>query len=987
MEVEVIKKRLALALGLVLALAGAASAQIATGNIYGVVRDQSGALMPGANATITSDVGTRSTVSGADGSFRFINLNRGDYTVTVSLSGFATSSRKVRVTTGENVELEFGLRVSGVAETVEVQAETPLVDSKKRGTATTMTTEELQQVPSARDPWGVLKNVPGVLLDRVNIAGNENGQQASAAGKGSTTDDKMWNLDGLVVTDMSATGASPTYFDFDAFQEISVTTGGADLAVQAGGIGINMTTKRGTNAFHGGVRMFFAHDDLSSGNVPDSMKNDPRLQGSDKADHISQISDYGFDFGGPIVKDKLWFYGSYGKQDIRLTRLTQTADKTLLPSYNGKLNWQLAQSTMVSAFYFLGSKQKFGRGVGFPVNETDDFLWNQDNSFTDGGLPGGLWKLQVDHTFSQNFFVSAKAAYYDTGFGLFPRGGMDQTYTIDYVVGEAIGSYQQYEAIRPQKVLNVDGNYFFSGMGGNHELKFGFGYRDLKTTSSSAYGGDGLAGIINAPDDKIAYVWRNGLTEYGGKYVSAYLGDVFTKDRVTFNLGARWDSQTAKNFGSEVAGNKAFSSLIPAVAFDGNDQNLIEWSSISPRVGLSFALNDSRKTILRTSYANYADQLSFGIAANENPIQYGYLAYSWNDANDDRKVQPGEVNLNDYLYNFNIDPDNAGAVEATANRIDRDLSPKRDHEVVIGLDHELGANFAVGLAYTWRKGYDWNYFPRRAGACAADPTVATCSIIQPNQYEARAPSTANGYTSFAYAPDAALVTAGAGGRLYTNAEGYHTSFNGVELTLTKRLSNKWMGRVAFSWNDWTDHWDGTPYALNTDGGNPTRTENDPNDQGGPVTQLSGGSGKASFYSVVPWQLYANALYQLPWGFDLSGAVFARKGGVYPVSLRLSGGADGTNSALATTSIDEKTYDDVWNVDLRLAKTFKFGKAAGLTLSAELFNIANSGTVLSRYRYANNASFTSTIAGAEEGVGRIEEVISPRILRFGARFTF
>ena len=75
------------------------------------------------------------------------------------------------------------------------------------------------------------------------------------------------------------------------------------------------------------------------------------------------------------------------------------------------------------------------------------------------------------------------------------------------------------------------------------------------------------------------------------------------------------------------------------------------------------------------------------------------------------------------------------------------------------------------------------------------------------------------------------------------------------------------------------------------------------------------------------------------------------------------------------------------MDLRLAKTFKFGKAAGLTLSAELFNIANSSTVLSRYRYANNSAFTSTIAGAEQGVGRIEEIISPRILRFGARFTF
>ena len=110
-------------------------------------------------------------------------------------------------------------------------------------------------MPNARDPWGVLRNVPGVLLDRVNIAGNENGQQASVAGKGSTTSDKMWNLDGLAVTDMSATGASPTYFDFEAFNEIAVTTGGSDLQVQSGGININLTTKRGTNRFHGGARM------------------------------------------------------------------------------------------------------------------------------------------------------------------------------------------------------------------------------------------------------------------------------------------------------------------------------------------------------------------------------------------------------------------------------------------------------------------------------------------------------------------------------------------------------------------------------------------------------------------------------------------------------------------------------------------------------------------------------------------------------------
>ena len=284
------KRILALVVGLVFALSGVASAQIATGNMYGVAKDESGALLPGVSATITSEFGTRSTVTGSDGSFRFLSLNKGDYTVTLSLAGFASTARKIKITTGENVELEFGMKVSGVAETIEVQAETPLVDSKRRGTATTMTSDELSKVPNARDPWGVLRAVPGVMVDRVNIAGNENGQQATSSSKGQPSAENTWNLDGMVITDMSATGASPTYFDFGAFQEITVTTGGTDLAMATGGAGINLTTRRGTNAFHGSARYMVADEDMSFGNIndqdqspftPNSLALDPRLRNAD----------------------------------------------------------------------------------------------------------------------------------------------------------------------------------------------------------------------------------------------------------------------------------------------------------------------------------------------------------------------------------------------------------------------------------------------------------------------------------------------------------------------------------------------------------------------------------------------------------------------------------------------------------------------------------------------------------------------------------
>lgn len=983
------KRALFLALAAVLALSPGAFAQIAGGNLYGAVTDASGAVLPGASVSLTSEFGTRSTTTTGQGEFRFLNLERGRYKISVSLAGFSTTAREVDVVTGENVSVTFPMKVQELEETVTVTADTPLVDLRKRGTATTLTAEELDKVPSARDPWGVLKNVPGVLVDRVNIAGNENGQQAAVAGKGSTSGDKTWNMDGLVITDMSATGASPTYFDYGAFKEITVTTGGTDLTMQTGGIGINLVTKRGTNSFHGGARFLLADKDLSSGNVPDALRNDPRLKGNDKADHINRIAEYGFDLGGPIIKDKLWFYGTYGKQDIKLFRLIQTPDDTLLPSYNFKLNWQATGDTMVSGFYFLGSKQKFGRSSGYAVQHDDSFNWNQDNAFGEGWPWGGLYKLQIDQTVSANFFVSAKAAYYDTGFGFLPRGSADESFTLDYDAGVGIGSNITYEAIRPQKALNLDGNYFFQGLGGNNELKFGFGYRDVSTSSLTHYNGNQLVGVINVPGDSSqnhAWVARDGPVNYGGKYTSAYVGDVLTKGRFTLNLGVRFDRQTARNLPSEAPANATFPDLVPALVY-GGAENAIEWTDLSPRAGFSYALDEERKTVLRASYARYASQLSFGdVAANgENPSQFGYLAFGWDDKNGDKFVQPDEVLLDDFHYNVNIDPDDPGAAADTIHKIDRDYHAKHDHEVVLGIDREVAPSFAVGVAGTWRRGSGWDQRLRLAGNCTGTPTRATCPTIGPNDYAPNAPSTANGFTSVTFSPNDDLTTAGSGGRLRTNRDGYYTIFKGLEFTATKRLSNKWMGRVAFSYNDWTEHWEDGVIPT-TFLGNIGRTETDPLVDGGQVALLSGGSGKASFYSSVKWQLFANGMVQLPWNIDFAASVFGKQGGSYPIGLRLPAGRDGTLTALATERVDTFRYDNVWDVDIRLAKTIKLG-TAGLTLAVEGFNMLNNDVVLSRSRFASATVFTQAIAGADAGRGRIEEIIAPRIFRVGASFQF
>jgi hypothetical protein len=990
------KRFLYMALGLL--LAAPVLAQVSSGNIFGTVTDEQGAVLAGVTVTLSGDLGTRTTTSGTNGEFRFLALDNGAYKLTVGLTGFAKLTREVRVTTAENVNLNFTLKVASVEETVQVVAETPLVDTKKRGTSTTIISDELQKMPSARDPWGILKNVPGVTVDRVNIGGNSNGQQAGFGGHGSVATDAAWNLDGLVVTDMSATGASASYYDFDAFQEIAVSTGGADLNMPGGGVGINFVTKRGTNKFHGGAHYLYAGNGLQSSNLPASLATDPRLQNPDgsfrnNADHTDKIEDWGFDLGGPILKDKLWFYGSLGRQQVNIIKLNGVPDQTTLKSYNAKLNWQATSNTMVSAFWFNNAKVKLGRDPGITsftgLQETPSILWNQGNLYSDNPYHG-LWKLQVDETFSPNFFVSAKAAYYNTGFGLITAGPQTQTFTYDYVANQAIGSYESFLIRRPQKDLNVDANYFFQGVGGNNELKFGFGYRSVSLSTSSHYAGNGISGVYNpAGGNVVAKVHRDGLLNQSGTYLDFYVGDTWTKGRFSLNVGVRYDQQKAKNDPSLVPANPGLSSILPALNYPGDSTDIINWKNFEPRVGLNYAFDAQQKTVGRLSYSRYAQQLSFGLTTKQgNPVAPGALVYSWNDLNGDRYVQPNEVLLSQFQYSYGgINPGNP-ATATSPNAIDRNLGAQISDEIIAGIDHQLAGNFAVGVAYIWRRNDNFAYYPRLAAPCSdpTNPTLATCPIIQANQYVALKPITSGGYTVTPFAPPAALVAAGNGGRILTNMPGYTQNFNGVDVTLTKRMSNKWMARVAATYNLFKQDYNGvtpvngqfgltgTTAATNFYQGNPTPTDVNSlaNDL---VATTSSGSGPQTYYTSPKWQIYANALVQLPWDIEFGGAVFGRQGQISPQYINARAGADGTLHVLATPLIDAFRLDNVWDLDLRLAKNVKIGPTT-VVLSAEGFNIFNSGTVLQAGRQVNSTT-----------LGQINEILAPRIFRLGARFSF
>jgi hypothetical protein len=571
----------------------------------------------------------------------------------------------------------------------------------------------------------------------------------------------------------------------------------------------------------------------------------------------------------------------------------------------------------------------------------------------------------VNHVFNPNFFINVKYANYDTGFTLGNRDPQEGA-TLDFGNGVGLGGAWISEAIqRPLKnVTNVDGNYFVTGWGGQHELKFGFGYKKTPVTTETIYGGnDGLV-VWDFGGSPTIHLYRQGLLSYEGQFFDAYLGDTFTKDRLTVNAGLRFDHQKSVNLGATVPGNKNFLDLLPNLQYPGGGTG-INWNDISPRVGITLALDDSRKTVARASFAQYASKLDTGATTFDNPLGAAYLAYYWNDLNGDRLPQPNEVDFADGVQYYGGPFDPAHPDQAiTVRQIDPNYKAPKDYEAIVGIDREVAPDFALSAAYTWRRSVDQRNWDQRTGFTSAD-------------YIAQAPVTKNGYTAQIFVPDPDLVSATSNGFIRGNRPDYHQSYSGIELSLIKRLSNKWMGRAAFSYMNWTEHLTGPGAAINpTSSDTAARGLSGPQVEGGQVAPRSSGSGKGDIFFGAKWQFSANALYQLPAGFEISTAVYGRQGFARPIVLQLSGGADGNVRVLATPTIDSVRYPNLWDVDLRLAKNMHLAGDANLTFSAELFNALNSNTELNRYRFAQSGSFN-----------RLDEVLSPRIARFGVRLTF
>ncbi|MDP2916033.1 MAG: TonB-dependent receptor [Candidatus Aminicenantes bacterium] len=1125
-------KKSLIVLAVLLLTVSFAAAQVRTGTLYGKVTDTEKTPLPGVTVTILSNIlAPLKTITSVQGTFRFPSLSPADdYQITAELTGFKKAQKTgIIMTIGASVEIDLTLEMGTIEEQVTVIAVTPVIDSKKTTVGATVGKEAMQSLPTARDPWVIMQLAPAIMVDRENVGGNESGQQSGFIGKGDTSGARIsgnqganntWSVDGIDLTDPAALGGSAGYYDFDMFEELQIQTGGAaDVTIQTGGIALNMVTRRGGNRTSLAGRFYLTDNYFQATNLTDDLK----AKGVTNVNKIENIKDFGFNAGGPIIKDKVWWWGAYGVQDIFVYTITGNMDKSLLNNYNFKINAQLLANNRFEALLTSGAKEKYGRDSNLEQPEgnhqTGKYHW---------GSP--IVKLQDEHVIGNNFFLSLKYSFNDAGFGWRPMTDPNTEYPIVYSESQAKyvayksgmnASWGSYGVSRPRNNAQVQATYFNdSFLGMSHEIKVGAEYSH-KVQATEASGTGNIQGFnirkdyttlqLDANADgtrttgemagwqRVSLYRRTGSASTADQY-AAYIQDTITKGNFTLQLGLRFDKQVtgmgAYKNDAVLPGTKAwdavFASEVSAVldnqltdvsvnAVKGIDQIVngdnrpYQWNTFSPRIGLTWDIFGNGKTVAKLSYSSYGDIMGVGWYAATPYGTGGTINYWWKDANADNKMTFSEMywayssrqpvgtrqvpyrvyddagnfsatamamlsgatitdsdayyygNVSGYdILNPNTPPDYKRGV--TTYFQDRDAqSSSRTREILLTLERELLPDLSVQLNASYRifdKDQIGMYYypaehsadyPNYTGPEVIDPRTpppggwfvevgkipatyqigGTWALVGGHWVNTGGKTYSSGDAAGRpyYLPGPNMPTTSTRYRLIRKADNYYT-YKGLDLVLNKRLSHKWYMNASI-----------TLQAQNSYGGSDFfNATNRWAFEGKPYGDWGGGaSGKVAVLMYTTWMVKISGLYQLPWGFNISGTFNAREGWKIPNYFTIDNTDAPNYSAIfdghAVVVYKQNAVNDslplFYNLTLRLEKLISVGSAGRLYLMIDAFNLLNSNMPIRSYSKRDGTDYIRNVAGAPEQSssytyplnGVLNEILNPRVLRIGARFEF
>ena len=930
------------------------------GAIRGKVTDEDGTPLPGVSVTLTgSKIAMMSAISSEGGNFRFLSLPvADDYILKLELSGFQTVTREqLNVSYGRDIVLNITLEQSALQEEVTVVGQTPVIDTKRTQVGVNVTEEMIMSLPTARNPWVIMSLVPGMLIEKEDVGGNEAGQQYDYSGHGSQGRDQTWNIDGANITDNSALGAAPAYLNLASYEELQINYGNNDVKSQTGGVQLNFVSKRGGNNFSGTFYLDVEDEKWQSYNGTSELEDlyDPYNPG------IERVYLYGVNFGGPIVRDKAWFYGSYGIQDLHARNIDGSTDETWLVSGYGKLNFQITSSTRSELFMEYDNKNKWNRIPWFAEAAQMDVNLS---SYSKQDGPGYVWKAELEQMFG-NLYLNAKAIYLDMAFYLYPhdRAEGQPLALLYYPSFYATGSADDYGTTRTNLNVNLTGNYFAEEvLGGDHEIKFGVDYLVSTVTSYDYYEGNAYL-YYYGPDDWFptgeyweASIQRDLVLSEWLQRFSLFIQDTVTFGRLTVNLGLRYDNESSKVKDEIIPESTLLPHLLPGLNISEIDPGQ-SWSVISPRLSFIYDITGDGKNVFKLNLARYGSQEGFGMGHFLNPADWAGIGVYWQDLNGDGLV------TNDELFGEDEDGNLAQPVTAenrlwkwgginiedptstdNGNRIDPDFNSPLLDEMTASFERELFTDFAARAEFFYKKAHSGIWDRPMTIDGVVEPLF---SDANPNYVDTGEVEPETGQPIYELLEDYNY-------EYRTNYNKRHTKYFAGQLVLIKRLSNRWMLDASLTYSTWKRYYEGEytdPHNIwHFDEG----VDSDMNSR---------------------WQFKCSGLYQFPYGINASFVFRAREGYVFRPYAKAYRPGLGTGTFYQDVRGDER-LPNFFMLDFRLEKVFQIGESSRVVVSMDAFNALNNNHELDQEALLTDPDFGKTI-----------KILNPRVFRFGVRFDF
>ncbi len=967
-----------------------ADAQTTISILEGKITDSTGAVLPGASVEVEGTTVTRTIVTDQNGLYRAVALPAGTYTVTVNKTGFKTKVlRQVTLVLDRTVELDVAMEIASHTELMSVTAEVPLVDTTSSSTRGVIESSVIESIPlNGRNYLDLIQLLPGVAT---NANASNGGQAKDAVGAilGERGGNATYLIDGLENNDDFHGGVLQA-FTQDAIQEFEVIQAAykAEFGRGSGGV-VNVITKSGTDNLHGSGFFFYRNDMFDTSDV--AGEPPPKLT----------RPDYGFTLGGPVRKDKAWFYGSL--EEVQQTQgniyppdvpalLSANEDFSRVPKTNdlrtfGKYNQRINNKNDFRA-ELSWTRAVLKNELNDPVGLPSASFNNQTNTF--------LGKLSLTTVFGPHMFLDSSLGVRDQDFGQNQGQGfalsegvifLDDGTTYDW--GPPIGSIQTLHQryYTGQEMLS-----FFLGQ--KHSAKVGFEY--IRTEADGNNGPGALQSVLLStralfqqygvasfqipqgvaflnPGDNLSHLRNNGISFFGQD-------DWKVLKQLTLNLGLRWD------YDSTFGDPKEF----------------------SPRLGLSYSPDKDQKTVIRASFGMFYDRYRIGIAqpvralGGFNGQTVVYLDYPRLTIDNLLSLNPGSLTalsqtLADpaFLYtHYNIAPgtlvDKSDIQSLTGMTSDQFLVSLNQYVATFGtylpvawdpltgyLSNNITGNFSdqIRVAQPFRTPYN-NTFSVGIERSVGGDVVIGATYIRRSIIDILGVK----ITNLAYDSRITGVPTTTDGLPLQRTYGpwYDGNYQALLLTLNKRFGHRFQLMANYTYAQGTDD------LLNSSLGIGIAM------QGGasmPTDNLNLERDRGNSDLLVPHSFVTSGLVDLPLGIKFSG-VSRLTSGVYFTAYCAPDDIDGDGIAQLTcpgTKRNQFRGPMTYDLDLRLLKRFKIRERFNTSVLAEVFNLTNArnpSVIQNFYVMGANGSFSPG-----PNFGGTRTPLLGREAQFGVKFEF